>query len=141
MRQGQKHQSILCDILRWIAFIPYGFAIFSICELTGYLYNLIADSIGLGIFGDILAYPAHLITACIGLYITFLFTLNMTPNKWLGGVIFSSFMLLMFTCSIILATIGVIQVNAFFYIELFFLIGMVVFFLVRIAPNKEELFE
>ena len=118
-----------------------GFAIFSICELTGYLYNLIADSIGLGIFGDILAYPAHLITACIGLYIAVYWSLSIAPNKWLGGILISVFLLALFVTATILAILGIIHVNAFFYIEISTLISMLIFFLVRMIPNKKELFD
>lgn len=129
------------ELLHWIVFIPIGIALFAVGEFTGFLYNLIADALHLGLIGNILAYPAHLITACIGLYISFLIAMNKAPDKWLGSIILCCTFLVLFTVAIVLAATRVLSVNLFFYLEMAILMGMMVFTLIRVVPNKEELFE
>lgn len=140
MAQQSDRKKSTRDLLRWAVLVPTGIILFAVGEFTGFLYNLIADALDLGLIGDILAYPAHLITACIGLYISILIAMNIAPDKWLGNIILCSTFLLLFTVAIALAVTRVLPANLFFYLELAILMGMMAFALIRVIPNKEELF-
>lgn len=141
MVQNPNRKKNVRDIFLWAAFVPIGLSLFAIGELVGFSYNFLADIISLGFIGKLLAYPAQLITSCIGLYIAILIALNIVPNKWLGGIIISTTFLVLFTASVVLAIGKIVAVNLFFYFEMAILMGMLVFFLIRIIPNKEKLYQ
>lgn len=141
MVQNPNRKKNVRDIFLWAAFVPIGLSLFAIGELVGFSYNFLADIFSLGFIGKLLAYPAQLITSCIGLYIAILIALNIVPNKWLGGIIISTTFLVLFTTSVVLAIGKIVAVNLFFNFEMAILMGMLVFFLIRIIPNKEKLYQ
>ena len=120
---------------RWLLFIPAGVLSFLISVPISRLINYFSTIWVLGFANGILFKLSQIIVELLMLYLSAVIAAKVSPNEKIGGIIYSSVMLLVFGASIVLAIMQ--GQNWVYYVTT--LGSIVVMIQTLVAASKDEL--